>query len=127
MTTSRKLSTGVDARNVHNIVLMRPCNNMIEFKQIVVRGTRVYEGKEFFTIYDFVKAHHNFADPDWDGEPIVPGVAADLEAPAVAEVAEVLRMTHPTKEKIVIKLSDGKTGGKPASSVMYWSPQKGSQ
>lgn len=69
LTTSRKLSTGVDARNVRNIVLMRPCNNMIEFKQIVGRGTRVYDGKDFFTIYDFVKAHQNFADPDWDGEP----------------------------------------------------------
>lgn len=72
LTTSRKLSTGVDARNVRNIVLMRPCNNMIEFKQIIGRGTRVYEGKEFFTIYDFVKAHHNFADPEWDGEPLPP-------------------------------------------------------
>ncbi|MBE0471121.1 MAG: DEAD/DEAH box helicase family protein [Methyloprofundus sp.] len=70
LTTSRKLSTGVDARNVRNIVLMRPCNNMIEFKQIIGRGTRLYDGKAFFTIYDFVKAHHNFADPDWDGEPV---------------------------------------------------------
>jgi len=51
LTTSRKLSTGVDTRNVRNIVLMRPCNNMIEFKQIVGRGTRLYEGKEFFTIF----------------------------------------------------------------------------
>ncbi|KEQ19550.1 EcoAI/FtnUII family type I restriction enzme subunit R [Endozoicomonas numazuensis] len=72
LTTSKKLSTGVDARNVRNIVLMRPCNNMIEFKQIIGRGTRVFEGKEFFTIYDFVKAHHNFSDPEWDGEPIAP-------------------------------------------------------
>ena len=70
LTTSRKLSTGVDARNVRNIVLMRLCNNMIEFKQIIGRGTRMYEGKEFFTIFDFVKAHHNFADPEWDGEPL---------------------------------------------------------
>ena len=69
LTTSRKLSTGVDARNVRNIVLMRPCKNMIEFKQIIGRGTRVYEGKEFFTIYDFVKAHNNFSDSRWDGEP----------------------------------------------------------
>ncbi|MDP2244822.1 EcoAI/FtnUII family type I restriction enzme subunit R [Pseudomonas sp.] len=69
LTTSRKLSTGVDARNVRNIVLMRPCNNMIEFKQIIGRGTRMYDGKEYFTVFDFVKAHHNFADPAWDGEP----------------------------------------------------------
>ena len=41
LTTSQKLSTGVDARNVRNIVLMRPVNNMIEFKQIIGRGTRV--------------------------------------------------------------------------------------
>lgn len=72
LTTSRKLSTGVDAKNIRNIILMRPCNNMIEFKQIIGRGTRCYDGKEFFTVYDFVKAHHNFADPEWDGEPLPP-------------------------------------------------------
>lgn len=78
LTTSRKLSTGVDARNVRNIVLMRPCNNMIEFKQIVGRGTRMYEGKDYFTIYDFVKAHHNFADPEWDGEPLPPEKSCEV-------------------------------------------------
>lgn len=72
LTSSRKLSTGVDARNVRNIVLMRECKNMIEFKQIIGRGTRVYDGKSFFTVYDFVKAHHNFADPEWDGDPLPP-------------------------------------------------------
>lgn len=74
LTTSQKLSTGVDARNVRNIVLMRPVNSMIEFKQIVGRGTRVFDGKEFFTIYDFVDAYHHFADPEWDGDPIEPEV-----------------------------------------------------
>ena len=72
LTTSQKLSTGVDARNVRNIVLLRPINTMIEFKQIIGRGTRLYEGKEYFTIYDFVKAHHHFNDVEWDGEPIEP-------------------------------------------------------
>jgi len=72
LTTSQKLSTGVDARNIRNIVLMRPINSMIEFKQIIGRGTRLYEGKDYFTIYDFVKAHHLFNDPEWDGEPIEP-------------------------------------------------------
>jgi type I restriction enzyme R subunit len=72
LTTSQKLSTGVDARNVRNIVLMRPINSMIEFKQIIGRGTRLYDGKDYFTIYDFVKAHHHFSDPEWDGEPIEP-------------------------------------------------------
>ena len=68
LTTSQKLSTGVDARNIRNIVLMRPINSMIEFKQIIGRGTRLYDGKDYFTIYDFVKAHHHFSDPEWDGE-----------------------------------------------------------
>ena len=68
LTTSQKLSTGVDARNIRNIVLMRPVNSMIEFKQIVGRGTRLFDGKEFFTIYDYVDAFHHFADPEWDGE-----------------------------------------------------------
>ena len=69
LTTSQKLSTGVDARNIRNIVLMRPINSIIEFKQIIGRGTRLYDGKDFFTIYDFVKAHQHFSDPEWDGEP----------------------------------------------------------
>lgn len=72
LTTSQKLSTGVDARNVRNIVLLRPVNSMIEFKQIVGRGTRVFDGKEFFTIYDYVNANHHFGDPEWDGEPAEP-------------------------------------------------------
>jgi type I restriction enzyme R subunit len=72
LTTSQKLSTGVDARNIRNIVLMRPINSMIEFKQIIGRGTRLYDGKDYFTIYDFVKAYHHFTDHEWDGEPIEP-------------------------------------------------------
>ncbi|MEO7142979.1 MAG: DEAD/DEAH box helicase family protein, partial [Bryobacteraceae bacterium] len=72
LTTSQKLSTGVDAHNIRNIVLMRPINSMIEFKQIIGRGTRLYDGKDYFTIYDFVQAHHHFNDPEWDGEPIDP-------------------------------------------------------
>ena len=43
---------------------------MIEFKQIIGRGTRLYDGKDYFTIYDFVKAHHHFNDSEWDGEPV---------------------------------------------------------
>jgi type I restriction enzyme R subunit len=69
LTTSHKLSTGVDARNVRNIVLMRPINRMIEFKQIIGRGTRLFDGKDYFTVYDFVKAYQHFSDPEWDGEP----------------------------------------------------------
>jgi type I restriction enzyme R subunit len=72
LTTSQKLSTGVDARNVRNIVLMRPVNSMIEFKQIIGRGTRLFDGKDYFTVYDFVEAYELFNDPDWDGEPVDP-------------------------------------------------------
>jgi type I restriction enzyme R subunit len=70
LTTSQKLSTGVDARNIRSIVLLRPVNSMIEFKQIVGRGTRLFDGKEFFTIYDYVDAYRHFSDPEWDGEPL---------------------------------------------------------
>ena len=72
LTTSQKLSTGVDARNIRNIILMRIVNSIIEFKQIIGRGTRLYDGKYYFTIYDFVKAYHHFSDPEWDGEPLEP-------------------------------------------------------
>lgn len=69
LTTSQKLSTGVDAPEVRNIVLFRPVNSMIEFKQIIGRGTRLFDNKDYFTIYDFVDAHHHFQDPEWDGDP----------------------------------------------------------
>ncbi|MDR0977645.1 MAG: DEAD/DEAH box helicase family protein [Endomicrobium sp.] len=69
-TTSRKLSTGVDVCNLRNIVLMRPVKSMIEFKQIIGRGTRLFDGKNYFTIYDFVNAYKNFLDKKWDGEPV---------------------------------------------------------
>ncbi len=72
LTTSQKLSTGVDARNVRNIVLMRPVNNMVEFKQIIGRGTRLFDDKYYFTIYDFVGASRNFQDAEWDGDPFCP-------------------------------------------------------
>lgn len=117
LTTSQKLSTGVDARNIRNIVLMRPVNSMIEFKQIVGRGTRLFEGKEFFTIYDFVNAYHHFSDPEWDGEPLPP----DEEPTTKAECINVPYEVKPPKEtdgeedkgverpKIAkIKLKDGK-------------------
>src|SRR5450759_4801360 len=88
LTTSQKLSTGVDARNIRNIVLLRPVNTMIEFKQIVGRGTRLYDGKEFFTLYDFVDAYHHFADPEWDGEPIAEESCSQCgQVPCVCEKA----------------------------------------
>src|SRR3989339_832476 len=110
LTTSQKLSTGVDARNIRNIVLMRPVNSMIEFKQIVGRGTRLFDGKEFFTIYDFVDAYHHFADPEWDGEPIDETTEKPPKPPTPPGpvVSEPPHPPYESKKKIKIKLRDGK-------------------
>ena len=110
LTTSQKLSTGVDARNVRNIVLMRPVNSMIEFKQIIGRGTRLYDGKDYFTIYDFVKAYHHFSDPEWDGEPIEPEPKPEGKPkPDVdPEPREPPPEPNPRPQKIKIQLADGK-------------------
>ena len=105
LTTSQKLSTGVDARNVRNIVLMRPVNNMIEFKQIIGRGTRVYEGKHYFTVIDFVNAYHMFNDPEWDGSPIEP---IDEGGSGGGEIGRPDTPPEDRPKKIKIKLSDGK-------------------
>lgn len=72
ITTSRLLSTGVDAQTCRLIVLDREVGSMTEFKQIVGRGTRVHEDtkKYYFTLVDFRKATNHFADPDFDGEPV---------------------------------------------------------
>ncbi|WP_224815172.1 EcoAI/FtnUII family type I restriction enzme subunit R [Hasllibacter sp. MH4015] len=112
LTTSRKLSTGVDARNVRNIVLMRPVKSMIEFKQIVGRGTRTFEGKDFFTIYDFVKAYEHFNDPEWDGDPIAPEDPSKPKPPPEAEDTppsdDEPSPNNPSPEKVVVRLADGK-------------------
>jgi type I restriction enzyme R subunit len=128
LTTSQKLSTGVNARNVRNIVLMRPVNSMIEFKQIIGRGTRLYDGKEYFTIYDFVKAHHHFADPEWDGEPIdnttepaQPNPKPEPSLPGTGEPE--LPPLIEKKKKIRVTLSDGKARSVQHMMVTsYWSP-----
>ena len=111
LTTSQKLSTGVDARNIRNIVLLRPVNNIIEFKQIVGRGTRLFDDKNFFTIYDFVNASERFKDPEWDGEPIEP-VETDPrpvdDAPNITnEPPQDFEGTEP-RVKIRVKLANGK-------------------
>lgn len=109
LTTSQKLSTGVDARNVRNIVLMRPVNSMIEFKQIIGRGTRLYDGKDYFTIYDFVKAHQHFCDPEWDGEPIAPEPPGPrLPREPKPEEPGKIEEPKPPRLRARVKLSDGK-------------------
>lgn len=112
LTTSQKLSTGVDARNIRNIVLLRPVKSMVEFKQIIGRGTRLFDGKDFFTIYDYVGAYEHFIDPDWDGPP---------EEPEPKDPKPYPPLPKPTgpeeppgggdgayKPKLKIKLRDGK-------------------
>lgn len=135
LTTSQKLSTGVNARNIRNIILLRPINSIIEFKQIVGRGTRLFEGKEYFTIYDFVGAYKNFSDPEWDGEPIDKIINKRPKHPSDPEDEPEGPGGDPSPrpEKIKIKLSDGKereiqhmistsfwgTGGKPISAEEF--------
>ncbi len=121
LTTSQKLSTGVDARNIRNIVLMRPVKQMIEFKQIVGRGTRLFEGKEFFTIYDFVDAYQRFLDPEWDGEPVEEEICEKCnERPCICEKTPPTPPKPPQicqkcgqkpcvcKKKVKVKLKNGK-------------------
>lgn len=128
LTTSQKLSTGVDARNIRNIVLMRPVNSMIEFKQIIGRGTRLYDGKDYFTIYDFVKAHHHFSDPEWDGDPIGTDEPANPKGPVPKAWPEIAEPNDAPdyaakRQKIKIKLADGKA--RTIQHMMlttYWHP-----
>jgi type I restriction enzyme, R subunit len=126
LTTSQKLSTGVDARNIRNIVLLRPVNSMIEFKQIVGRGTRLFDGKEFFTIYDFVDAYKHFSDPEWDGEPIEeePKESKPYPTPEPTDPQVISEPGEPTpkKPKIKIKLRNGKEREiKHMVSTSFWS------
>lgn len=127
LTTSQKLSTGVDARNIRNIILMRPINSMIEFKQIVGRGTRLFEGKEFFTIYDFVDAYHHFSDPEWDGEPIEPEPIEPPKSRTIKDSGATSKIRYIVdepieKKKLKIKLSDGKEREiQYMASTSFWS------
>jgi type I restriction enzyme R subunit len=107
LTTSQKLSTGVDARNIRHIVILRPVKSIIEFKQIIGRGTRLYDGKDYFTIHDFFNASHNFYDPEWDGEPESPIVCGpDDPTPLPGPGGGSGGASRP--EKIVVRLSNGK-------------------
>jgi type I restriction enzyme R subunit len=125
LTTSQKLSTGVDARNVRNIVLMRPINSIIEFKQIIGRGTRLYEGKDYFTIHDFVKAHQHFNDPEWDGEPVEPEPQPEPvpRPPLPPDLPGPEPEPGPRRQKIKVKLADGKERTiQHMMSTSFWHP-----
>lgn len=107
-TTSRLMSTGVDAKTCKLIVLDRAINSMIEFKQIIGRGTRIDEdfGKTHFTIMDFRNATDNFADPDFDGEPVQvyePGEDDEIVPP---DPPDVLYEVDPNNSELVHEVPD---------------------
>ncbi|MCB1885605.1 MAG: hypothetical protein KDG89_16705 [Geminicoccaceae bacterium] len=111
VTTSRLLSTGVDAQTCRLIVLDREVGSMTEFKQIVGRGTRVHEATEkyYFTLIDFRGATSHFADPAFDGEPAqiyAPGpddpITPPDDAPPVDEEGEPLPDEPGADETILV-------------------------
>ncbi len=137
LTTSEKLSTGVDAKNVRHIVLLRPVNSMIEYKQIVGRGTRIYDGKYYFTIWDFVGAFNKYNQPDWDGPPICPKCGnnpctcgkthkdyfPDIEPTGMQGVSDGGDEgdDDDKKEQLEIRLSDGRARRiRFINDVMFW-------
>ncbi|MBA6151506.1 DEAD/DEAH box helicase family protein [Gelidibacter gilvus] len=112
LTSSKMLTTGVDARNVRNIVLTAPIGSMVEFKQIIGRGTRVFDGKDFFTIIDFVGATNLFYDTAWDGEAeeIEEGGTGGEPKPKEPKESKVddPREPYERKEKLIVELSNGR-------------------
>jgi type I restriction enzyme R subunit len=109
VTTSRLLSTGVDAQTCRLIVLDRAVGSMTEFKQIVGRGTRVHEDtkKFFFTLIDFRGATSHFADPDFDGDVQIyePGegdpIAPPDDAPTTGDDGVLVRPEPGADETVV--------------------------
>ncbi|ELU1137671.1 DEAD/DEAH box helicase family protein [Campylobacter coli] len=108
LTSSKMLTTGVDARNVRNIVLLANIGSIIEFKQIIGRGTRVYEGKDFFTIIDFVGATKLFYDPKWDGEKIEELKEQDKKEKITKEQIKQTKEESKEKKSVTIHLKGTK-------------------
>ena len=115
VTTSRLLSTGVDAQTCRLIVLERTVGSMTEFKQIVGRGTRVHEdtGKFYFTLLDFRGATSHFADPEFDGEPVQiyePGeddpIVPPIDDPSVNDDGQTILNVLDDEETVVVYPSD---------------------
>ena len=108
LTSSKMLTTGVDARNVRNVVLTAPIGSMVEFKQIIGRGTRVFDGKDFFTIIDFVGATNLFYDAAWDGEPEEPKGTGGEPIPKPPRQVKEPGEPYGRKEKLIIDLPNGR-------------------
>lgn len=104
---------------------MRPIKSMIEFKQIVGRGTRTFDGKDFFTIYDFVKAYEHFNDPEWDGEPLEPVIPTPRPESSTKEPdgleGKERDYEDEQPQKVVVRLADGKARRiQYMASTTYW-------
>jgi type I restriction enzyme, R subunit len=133
------LTTGVDAKNVRNIVLLRTINSMTEFKQIIGRGTRVFEGKDYFTIIDFTGATNLFYDLLRDGEEVKED-KEDKEKKdnnsednnTTLEQEETENLPREITERLEVKLSDNRElrivnieiryideSGKPLTATQY--------
>lgn len=128
---------------MRNIVLLRPINSMVEFKQIIGRGTRLYDGKDYFTIFDFVKAHKLFQDSEWDGEPIKPEPGTPTESkpcpkcgqtPCICEKElsdpcpqcghDPCICDEPPRKMIKVRLSDNKVRELDSMvKTTFWSPE----
>ncbi|MDA3966736.1 EcoAI/FtnUII family type I restriction enzme subunit R [Helicobacter sp. WB40] len=108
LTSSKMLTTGVDARNVRNIVLLANIGSMIEFKQIIGRGTRIYEGKDFFIILDFFGVTKLFYDPKWDGESNVISGDDREDSKPIKEGKSGSKGSDTPKEKVIIHLKGTK-------------------
>ena len=108
LTSSQMLTTGVDARNVRNIVLVRNIWSIVEYKQIVGRGTRVFDGKDFFTIYDFVGSSIRFIDEIWewpaDNIEEINEKEAKTKKEKIENIDEVEPIENPLEEKPKEKL-----------------------
>ncbi len=110
LTSSKMLTTGVDAKNVRNVVLTAPIRSMTEFKQIIGRGTRTFEGKDFFTIIDFVGATNLFYDERWDGiaEPVQVPTCKDEEESKNEPKEPKTKEEKEKREKITIEIKSKK-------------------
>jgi type I restriction enzyme R subunit len=113
LTTSQLLSTGVDAETVKNVVLARVVGSMVEFKQIIGRGTRVRSdyGKLFFNILDYTgSATEKFADPEFDGYPaLITEVEINERGEATREITETENETEATDDAAELS-RDERTG-----------------
>jgi type I restriction enzyme R subunit len=115
VTTSKLLSTGVDVPTCRNVVLFKPINSMVEFKQIISRGPRLFvdEDKFWFTILDYVGATRLFYDPDFDGIPELTAeetINAQGEVTSSTETGEAVEAAKQTDEEVGPVISDDSEG-----------------